>query len=348
MIKSLLLQSFMIHHKLFLEFVPGVNVIIGDNNRGKSAILRAIRWLLENIPRSGERRFWRKKAKDPLFVEIVDMLGNTISRTTKKYTLNGIPLAAFGTDVPKPVRELFPLKEINWQRQIEPHYLILETPGNAAKIFNAATGLEEQEIFTKAIKEQLALQKTEAKRQQLNLNENQETMRKLSWIKMHMLRAKILVRKEEEFDDLVAQHSDLTTMVNLLHRINRDMLTVDVDDALTYLHEIRGLQSDFKSIMEMKSSLEYLIGELQELDELDVSGIDSALDMVWKIKASKLELHEVTQGHSQIQHIIKQIKEAQEGEYYLQNEIKKHQNALNMELKRLGKCPLCGTEMRGK
>ena len=50
MIQKLNIQNFQSHKDTKLEFHPGVNVIIGQSDSGKTAIIRALRWLIWNRP----------------------------------------------------------------------------------------------------------------------------------------------------------------------------------------------------------------------------------------------------------------------------------------------------------
>jgi exonuclease SbcC len=50
-IKKLSLRNFQSHRETDLEFSPGLNIIVGPSDQGKSAIIRALRWLFYNEPR---------------------------------------------------------------------------------------------------------------------------------------------------------------------------------------------------------------------------------------------------------------------------------------------------------
>jgi len=50
MIKYLQIQNFQSHKDSLLEFDPGVNVIVGSSDSGKTAVIRALRWLVWNRP----------------------------------------------------------------------------------------------------------------------------------------------------------------------------------------------------------------------------------------------------------------------------------------------------------
>jgi exonuclease SbcC len=44
MIKSIKIQNFETHIKTHLDLHPGVNVIVGESDEGKSGIIRSIKW----------------------------------------------------------------------------------------------------------------------------------------------------------------------------------------------------------------------------------------------------------------------------------------------------------------
>ena len=50
MIQSLKIINFQSHEDSTLDFVPGVNMILGASDSGKSAIIRALKWLVWNRP----------------------------------------------------------------------------------------------------------------------------------------------------------------------------------------------------------------------------------------------------------------------------------------------------------
>ena len=54
MIKSIHLKNFQSHKDTLIEFDQGVNVIVGQSDVGKSAILRAIAWVCTNKPSGDE------------------------------------------------------------------------------------------------------------------------------------------------------------------------------------------------------------------------------------------------------------------------------------------------------
>jgi len=53
-LKKLVLENFQVHPKLSLDLDPHITCIIGPSDVGKSAVIRALRWLCQNVPDGAE------------------------------------------------------------------------------------------------------------------------------------------------------------------------------------------------------------------------------------------------------------------------------------------------------
>lgn len=53
-IKQLIIENFQSHQFTQVDFAPGFNVIVGASDQGKSAIIRALKWLYYNEPRGAD------------------------------------------------------------------------------------------------------------------------------------------------------------------------------------------------------------------------------------------------------------------------------------------------------
>lgn len=110
-IHSVRLENFQSHLDTYLEFDAGLNVLVGQSDSGKTAILRGIRWALYNQPRGSD--FIRVGA-DFVRVTVRFDHGTTIirERTSSKnrYTIQktgeeDLILEGFGIHVPEEVLE---------------------------------------------------------------------------------------------------------------------------------------------------------------------------------------------------------------------------------------------------
>lgn len=157
MIKSLTVRDFQSHQESHLDFVPGVNVIVGDSDSGKSALLRALYWIRENRPTSTEyirngsgtegKRGAKRMGTAEASIEVqrgghTTTVTRTRGQDVNQYKVDNEPFNALGKDVPAEVTAALKLDKINIQKQIDLPYLILETPGQVAATFNKFTNLD--------------------------------------------------------------------------------------------------------------------------------------------------------------------------------------------------------------
>jgi len=135
MIKQLVIDNFKSHKHTVMDFVPGVNIIIGESDNGKSAVVGAMRWVMENRPEGeGFRSTWGGETAVTIHNDTT-----TITRGKGKenyYDVSGIHFTAFGTDVPQEVSSALNLLPVNLQTQFKQHYLLTETAGKVAAHFN--------------------------------------------------------------------------------------------------------------------------------------------------------------------------------------------------------------------
>ena len=148
MIERLLLDNFQSHEKTEIELVEGVNVIAGQSDSGKTAILRALTWIVFNRP-SGNAfcSHWGGET----VATVVFSNGRKIVRGKHKdknwYGVQGEggednEFRAFGTAVPETIQRELNLDNINFQRQLDPPFLVSETAGEVAKHFNRIANLQ--------------------------------------------------------------------------------------------------------------------------------------------------------------------------------------------------------------
>jgi len=143
-IKSIEINNFRTHRHTKLEFVKGINALIGLPDSGKTNIIRFINWVLKNRPLGF--KFHSDFTEDITSGNITFDEGNIIELEKDKkavYKANGEILKAIGTgDVPDMVSQIANMSELNIQKQLDKPFLICESPTEVAKVFNRITKLE--------------------------------------------------------------------------------------------------------------------------------------------------------------------------------------------------------------
>jgi len=122
-ISKIEIKNFQCHEYLHLDLQPGVNAIIGESDKGKSAIIRAIRWLFFNKP-DGQQ--YRKHGTSQTMVSATMNDGTIVTRTrsitVNRYSIEGPNRKAevydnFGRDVPAPIVQTLGI----WPAEIAPN-----------------------------------------------------------------------------------------------------------------------------------------------------------------------------------------------------------------------------------
>lgn len=142
MIKLVELKNFQSHAHSVLEFHKGMNVIIGQSDSGKTAIIRALRFAIFNKPNGDS---FRSNWGGDTSVSIITnghMIRRNKTNAVNSYCLDETEFKAFGTDVPEEIVKALNMDDTNVQQQLDAPFLLSETPGNVALHFNKVARLD--------------------------------------------------------------------------------------------------------------------------------------------------------------------------------------------------------------
>jgi len=184
MLKTLSIRNFQSHRDTQVGFDPDLTVLVGQSNSGKTAILRALGWILRNRPRG--TAFINDDA-DSAEVRLTTDRGEVSRRKGRKggdgeYAASGEVLTALGGDVPQQVKDLLGMADVNVADQLSPHFLLLDSPGQIARTVNEAVRLERAEAAVKAAESNARSTKAEAKRTKESLDAAESSFKALSWV----------------------------------------------------------------------------------------------------------------------------------------------------------------------
>ena len=192
MITKIELHNFQSHKNTVLDFDKGVNVICGETDNGKSAVIRAIRWVVENYPQGTNKinSTWNDDFKEPLSVKLYTDKGY-VERIRDK-TRNGynicetgeqvIKLDAIGKGVPKEVTDFLNVSDVNFQFQMDPPYLLSKTPGQASEYLNEIVHLDSiDKIMSIADSDKRQLS-SEQKTVEADIKKLEEDLKNYEWV----------------------------------------------------------------------------------------------------------------------------------------------------------------------
>ncbi|MCK5601369.1 AAA family ATPase, partial [Candidatus Pacearchaeota archaeon] len=139
MIKNLHIENFQSHKDTGIQFQPGVNVIIGGSDKGKSAIIRALNWVCNNKPIGNA--FMSNWGGETIVT--LDKVKRRRTKSKNEYYLAPIetPLLAFKNDPPLEILNYFNMGDINWQHQHDSSFLLSSSDGEVARMLNKTVDL---------------------------------------------------------------------------------------------------------------------------------------------------------------------------------------------------------------
>ncbi|MGO0123061.1 AAA family ATPase [Desulfothermobacter acidiphilus] len=247
-IRRVILENIQSHRYSEIEFAPTVTVLVGESDRGKSAVVRALRWLFYNRPQ-GEGLMRVGSTRCRVAVELED--GTVIEREREgrgnRYCIHypggeTLRLESPGRSVPREVEELTGVRpylvanqplELHLAHQLDPPFLLRESPSLRAQVIGQVARADLfQQAAKLALKEQSQYQSRikglEVRLEQLQ-EESAPLQAELSQLEARLCRARELaetVREMEErrqlLDKLRTQRAGyLQTMASLAELLAR-------------------------------------------------------------------------------------------------------------------------------
>lgn len=185
MISQLEIKNFQSHKNSVLNFVPGINIILGPSDQGKSAIIRAIRWIAENQPLGEEfRSDWGGDTECSITTDDEIKATRLKTKTKNQYLLSEYkdPFEGFKQSVPEPIKQALNLSDINFQFQMDTPFLISKSAPDVTRYINELCHLESIDRAYKNIKAEINRWKTKADQRKIDIEESEKQIKELSWI----------------------------------------------------------------------------------------------------------------------------------------------------------------------
>lgn len=192
-IKKIIIDNFQSHEHTEIEFGPGLNVIVGPSDYGKSAVVRALRWVLYNEPRgSSFIRAGAKVCKVTIELNNGTLITRLRSTTGKNQYLLRKPgkeelvFEGFGNEIPAEiiqtsgVRKIFiddnNKVELNFGAQLEGPFLLAENGAVRAKVIGQLGGVHIIDLAQRSVNTDLRRLLEQEKRCQQELQQVTEAL----------------------------------------------------------------------------------------------------------------------------------------------------------------------------
>lgn len=271
MIKSIRLKGLQSHADSSVEFAPGVNVILGETNAGKTALIRALQWIFQNRPLgTGLTQQGSKEC-----IATVETDRGTASRVRKKgfngYVVGESEFKEIGSSVPPELVSVLDVRDVNLQEQLQPHFLITQPAGQISKYVSELLGFNVTDKMVAAVKSKASSLKGERSR----LSEEIDSAEREIALYSEIDRVDALLAEVDEMDKarkgLVDSSNRLKSMVDSLQAL--------ADDLVGFRARHAPLLSKIEGLSEILEDLDRLYGEYST-HSVAIRGLGSGIDKI--------------------------------------------------------------------
>lgn len=344
MIKSVRIKQFQKHKNTTLEFADGLNVICGESHNGKSAIIKALLWVLTNKP-SGTafRRIGHDGEDTSVKIEFTDGAVERVRGDKRNcYVFDNEEYKAVRTDVPAEIQHFVNINECCLQSQFVPHYLLSDSPGEVARTLNSIVGLEDIDKANKHVGRIIMEANSQAKFIEGEIEKHTKSLERYTKLPDMEETLKYIEAQKTATEELQTFCDGLEVTSRSIRTLE-DLLLKKCDALIKHEGEVNRLckiHTDLKqselAIQDLQLAIEDIISVSKQLalgDSLVVHEIklDLILEKIDFIAEEEKDLKVLTE-------IIHDMSSCHEGIKKVDTKLSK----LHAEQDKIDVCPLCG------
>ena len=347
MIKKLVLSHFQCHKKKSIEFDPGVNIIGGPSDTGKSSIIRALKWVIFNKPAGDSfRRHGSKRTVAKLFTDEHTII-RTKTNSINTYELDGATLKSFGTAPPPEVEEAIQLSPINFQEQHDSPFMLSETAGECGRMLNKMVDLEVIDRALKNLNRLLSKTKNDENYNKEHLNELKERLSKYDFLGDMRDALNDLQEKKADIDRIKMNMNSLSLITEELSVVEEKLAAIP--DCASILKQIEVIERTGEKYELMRQECERFHTTYEAAQNIteDLNNLPDYSDILKRIK----EIQEASKALTEAQEQLDELHHTMFAIKKNDTEIKNCKDSVEVDQKTYDKlmgkeCPLCHQKLQ--
>lgn len=347
--KKLIIKNFQSHIHTELDFHPGLNVFVGPSDSGKSAILRALRWVLFNSPRGTEHiRIGANICEVALHLND----GTIIKRIRNHSSINRYQLEkkgeepqifeGFGSEVPLEIVDAHQFKPLQLEQkdiflqvgnQLDGPFLLSESSGVKAKTIGLVSGAH---LIDRALKKlnsdrtQLASKSKHLLQQRENVEGKLHPYENLDNLESALLQAEKKASDIKEKQSLLIQLKQLAhkhmlvsqekqtqkEILDKLPNINKaEHLSISLENKLLYLRQYRHLSIRYHLHVEEKQEQKSIYEKTESIIQIEQvqHEIDKKIKMIHQYSKIQMEYEKLEQDKVKLKQVWQQTAQVDTG-----------------------------------
>ena len=357
MIKSIEIYNFQCYKHALLEFDKGLNIFKGSSGAGKSALKRAIMWVVTNRPTASQCCSWwvlNNKNKQAEATRVIITLdnGHTIERI-KSATLNGyiidtnMPLEAVGTSVPEEVSKILNLADVSCQEQLSAPFLISQSASYVAQYINDIVDMSEADRYQSSIESKRRKCNADLDSTITSIKNTTEALKDFDWLEEAEKRIKRIERVETEYEKLLAAYKTIDDLAigEYMEQVKKLESCAVITEAERKVGRIQTAIHELEAQKHTKRAINDSIASIHSYETAIADGVvvDKAEKLVRRIERMLGEQEDLAIDSECIAGLIKRYRDAVKVLEDITKELDVEERAFNS----VEFCPSCGNKLAG-
>lgn len=271
MIKQIEIKNFQSHKHTIIDLSKGINIFVGTSNHGKSAIIRALLWVITNRPvGTGYVSHWNWK-KDFMIEETsVTITFNNHIIIRKRfndfngYIVNGVILSSIGMDVPEEIQKIFNISDVNIQQSFDAPFLLSLSPGEVARFFNTVIKLDDIDILLKKVNQIKRENQNYIIYNETNTVQTEKQLKKLEWIE----KTEIILERAEKLQGRIDKNNiSFIALSNMVSKY-KEIIDYALSSITINIDCVENIENSLLENNIILNKLVIIISEYKKCDEL--------------------------------------------------------------------------------
>jgi DNA repair protein SbcC/Rad50 len=264
MISELSIKNFQSHVETNLKFHPGVNVIIGPSDSGKTSILRAIDWVVKNTLGDGVRRTETKETS-----VVLDKVTRKKTDSSNQYEMDEIVFKATKAETPEEVLKELNLGPINFQRQLDSPFLLSSSPGEVARFFNKMANIDKIDKGLSYCKKKISTLSSNETFLHNEVMKGKDKIEKFSFLDEMEKDVLALEKMESEFEMMEDHLEQLLTLLEKMDEARDELKEAESVPVLKIQADIDMIKTLDAKLYELESERSAIQSKLNEFNRLE-------------------------------------------------------------------------------
>jgi len=357
MIQQITIEGFRSYQYAEFDLHPGMNVLVGESNAGKSNLLRALTWLATNTP-SGDEYFSRV-VPGRCIVTVETDHGIVTRERTKKFNGYRVRLGKKSYDfkdarsIPEEATKVLFLRDVNIQGEYGSVFLLNESPGNVSRYLSDILGFDQLDTAIGRAKTTASAARARLEEAERDLDGMQRRAKRLAFVDDLSARIDALERTRSEIEQKRSERRELRTEADAVAESHRKMtaarvvlevlgpyddIAVQLDDLSRTVGDRRALVRAADDVAAARRSMNVARTVVDATSELDT--VEAKVEELASLRKQFVAVREAVDDVERRESEIADLRATAEA---AARDLKLAHRAYVSALLELSKCPTCGS-----